>query len=1121
MSRAVCVIWLAVTGVVLGDPCTTMEEINDLHRSVDYQVKDRQYDLLICDRRIKQTWYKFSQGRTMANHCVQTYHCGTHIPLWLKGTPPSQSDGIVTREVCGASADDSDCCQYKDTIRVKNCGSFFVYELKSTRGCSRAYCAGTGNTCPIGQWSPTGFQPGCRDMYPKMTQSPTLSNPIVKPDTFEFNCHINFDPSNSQVGFKVSWLFDNKTDPKVPVTEINGITRDVQLDQKYLHNNLGKTLSCIAEPFFLTTPLNKGPYLTSNGYWCGIKFSNTSLTVRENEQSKKVQVISTIPIVCSKKSQPSCKVEIYLKNNKGDAVFTECTQILRPSDWNNRTNLAVTEFEVLAERDSKNDGDKNLAVHFAMIDTGDGPETFNNYTLPNLLIHTIDKETAMCQCTNDPWCRTFDSQFQTLGLNGTLRDYFMLQQAGEFTMYKSNAPNRLFKTEIRTRTCGRNKSFGYGSCICAVAAQEGNDVIVIDMCHSHFGHSYPQVTIPNKNQGMVVNRNTAGTEYLVDFPSGAQVHAKVYHGTSLTVSVTAPEDDYAATAGLCGTFDKNFDNDFQHKNGQVDTFSYYPDNFIESWRIPIGSSIFDNKYNIHTDPRYDNSIYYCNCKNNKHQVDCRISKGSLPAVQARCPSCTVTTTQNHKQSGKKKRAAIQTDNAPVNYFFDYGLGRQVKRNYFPTSSGITRADAEKSCKMAFNQSSTINQCQAHGIASDPHIKMCIEDLKYSDDKSFIRMALDAAVTSCSSQILKNVTLYDSHGKPPAFITTELCPGDCSGHGTCKSGTCLCDFGYYGDSCEIDARDPSHLYYYASAVAEDSVLCDVTMRPCEVAYMAGDNFFNNSRLSCKVMELKFNGTAFVVTGNQYTTGVIYNNMYNIGCKLPLKSSVGGHTVIGYNVSISNDGRFYSNEVKVIKIDSSCMTCDDLGVSCKIMDHACMIDGNCRRAGEFKTGSMNQICVPSKNKESWTIATDTSPIVQKPDSLPTAPLGGIDLERFDIWTISKTGCKCGHDQTQSNCACCDEGGCPCPAPNQHQCAVCGNMTTCGTPQPSPEMGLDGYTLALADCTCMYDTTLYNCACCQNHESCQCGAEHKNQCVDCKHMDQCGKKPWLFGPPIPLQD
>lgn len=58
----------------------------------------------------------------------------------------------------------------------------------------------------------------------------------------------------------------------------------------------------------------------------------------------------------------------------------------------------------------------------------------------------------------------------------------------------------------------------------------------------------------------------------------------------MNIYVTAPEEDYGATQGLCGTFDGNIDNDLTHKSGVVDTFpstvthSWEPSNFVESWR---------------------------------------------------------------------------------------------------------------------------------------------------------------------------------------------------------------------------------------------------------------------------------------------------------------------------------------------------------------------------------------------------------------------------------------------------------------------------------------------------------------------------------------------------------
>lgn len=75
-----------------------------------------------------------------------------------------------------------------------------------------------------------------------MTQNPTLSNPIVKPHTFEFNCHVNFDPSRTDVGFDVTWLFDGKPDPTLTTGHITGATRDLSIDQKFLVGHLGEAV---------------------------------------------------------------------------------------------------------------------------------------------------------------------------------------------------------------------------------------------------------------------------------------------------------------------------------------------------------------------------------------------------------------------------------------------------------------------------------------------------------------------------------------------------------------------------------------------------------------------------------------------------------------------------------------------------------------------------------------------------------------------------------------------------------------------------------------------------------------------------------------------------------------
>ena len=80
------------------------------------------------------------------------------------------------------------------------------------------------------------------EAYPKITQSPHLSTPIVEPTTFKFNCDVNFDKSRTDVGFQIEWLFNGKPDSKVPKTQLAGTSRQASMDQTYLEGHLGETV---------------------------------------------------------------------------------------------------------------------------------------------------------------------------------------------------------------------------------------------------------------------------------------------------------------------------------------------------------------------------------------------------------------------------------------------------------------------------------------------------------------------------------------------------------------------------------------------------------------------------------------------------------------------------------------------------------------------------------------------------------------------------------------------------------------------------------------------------------------------------------------------------------------
>ena len=102
-----------------------------------------------CDSMLSIDWYRFSgaAGNQIAESCVDMFRCGTSSPGWLNGSHPTVNEGAVQRRVCFTY--DSDCCFSSIYIRVRNCGGFYVYQLKPLTYCYSRYCGnGCGSSTP-------------------------------------------------------------------------------------------------------------------------------------------------------------------------------------------------------------------------------------------------------------------------------------------------------------------------------------------------------------------------------------------------------------------------------------------------------------------------------------------------------------------------------------------------------------------------------------------------------------------------------------------------------------------------------------------------------------------------------------------------------------------------------------------------------------------------------------------------------------------------------------------------------------------------------------------------------------------------------------------------------------
>jgi len=128
------------------DACKHYQILSDPRRALSYN----QWYRNKCDNHL-YGWYRFmgQAGNRMLNFCPWVYgsgyRCGAYYEGWLLESHPSVYEGEVSRTVC-FTRHHSCSCDYQKIIKVKNCGSFYVYWLDGVPTCNVRYCGDKDST---------------------------------------------------------------------------------------------------------------------------------------------------------------------------------------------------------------------------------------------------------------------------------------------------------------------------------------------------------------------------------------------------------------------------------------------------------------------------------------------------------------------------------------------------------------------------------------------------------------------------------------------------------------------------------------------------------------------------------------------------------------------------------------------------------------------------------------------------------------------------------------------------------------------------------------------------------------------------------------------------------------
>ncbi|XP_009998690.1 PREDICTED: von Willebrand factor D and EGF domain-containing protein-like [Chaetura pelagica] len=512
---------------------------------------------LVCDHSLPPAWYRFmihNKPAEMPTRCVEMNKCGTQAPVWLslksESLPvPGESKRLTacaTWQVFFGGT--RDCCLFRIPIAVRNCGEFFVYLLQPTQGCM-GYCA--------------------EDKLTSLALQPVITPELVQ-GRVHLKCAYSLPSMKPALQFAVVWSRLSTPGQREQIQQDMTLQPFSYVEMNGVDLKLGDTVFCTVTAFTRDTPEQHWLPEESKGFYAGIKFLPESLQIAEDGKEHVLTVLSTVPIVCPGHDD-SCKITLQLSTEDLDshlpgppdiALSTCHVELLRGPC--SESSCAAAVLTVTAVTDFAQDGTRVSSITAEPV--GQRDLLWRDYTPKDVKVTVQDLPTGNCYSFTDPHIITFD---------GWRYDNYKI---GTFLLCQSAA--RPFEVHVRQWDCG-----GHRACNCGLAAREGGDTVLLDTCHGHLQESRPQLAIKSTEASPQVKilKSYGGRKITILFPSGAFVRADL-SARGMGVTVRTPGSDFNSTRGLCGLFDGI---------GHNDLSNVPEEDFIEEWRLPPGTSLFD------------------------------------------------------------------------------------------------------------------------------------------------------------------------------------------------------------------------------------------------------------------------------------------------------------------------------------------------------------------------------------------------------------------------------------------------------------------------------------------------------------------------------------------------
>ncbi|CAC5415835.1 unnamed protein product [Mytilus coruscus] len=952
------------------DPCASYSTLDNVKRSAGYTL-DLDNDIAISDDRLDPGWYRIVSvaGEEMPTAAPGTFRCGSWYPIWLNGTLPTDINSEVSQPVCIQTFLNE--CQPTWNIDIRRCsGDFLVYNLLSSQLTKSAYCFGTEVKCPDGEYSETGYSPGCSSDVPPETFVSLVQAELAEGAILNANLGPSLEPvfkcsftevSGQNYVYDVYWFINDQSVVTHRRLEFSNIGQALLRPNDWVGNyHMNMVVKCAIRARLDANSV-PGPYFYSDLFEAGVKPENYNYQIEEGQEIA-IPFRSSVPVGCIgssdvimkqcthtlKVSQPEYQnspAETCTTNIEPQSLAFEtqdCGVTLSTTSWNDPVYLNLTGYVDNIYNSFDRTG--NIRIKTGANSVTDLSGVWNTVNIPDIQVVVSDHDSAMtsrtCSTWNDPRYQTSDGL--SFGYHG----------CGEFILYR----HKKYPYWVHTLTT----SCWQGSCNCGIAIRSHDSLFVIRTCDviaTEFyasGRYYPSISYSVcDNKHMVIEKISYG--YKVTLPIGTEISIHVSGSWIPSISLKPSVLDIEQSEGLCGFVSQTRDtSDDLVPRGSSTPISSTTE-FAKSWRVTPNSDeeLFSPLPSFSSEDLYLKE--YCICAseaghtddiNDFTSVQCNLTTPMIQCKNTRTPIADRLYQECHQTRRKRdtsnlrekvvKRSALDDDDIVKEISLTYDSSYDP--DYLPPDpvwrNGWSEASARQECTNGLSQMPALALCQMYGhlVLSD-YIESCIEDVKIAGSTEFLQYTIWLMEDTCKFEIYRNETLFNSTSGSDGtsilqMIQNQLCPSNCSNHGYCNRTECVCNDSYIGSDCSTSISEAPR-----EIIVPDNGLCRTKSRSCKKTNIYG--VFHTPVIYCKFQHFIISEEGKQISGSVNVRPAVFSYDNMISCEFPESSRKRRSTnegAEGYNIHLSYDQINYGDSVTVIIFDEECFACNVSTLTC---------------------------------------------------------------------------------------------------------------------------------------------------------------------------------------------